>query len=154
MVAEFAQKLTLVLVPVLIGLLLAGVFEPLVDRGGRRLPGWVTPLVIVLVLLVATLGGVWILGQRIASEVPELTGDLNAGVQDLANRLGVDVPSFLNGPSRQEKAGDGAATFSGATEVVKLGTEIIFGFFLDPRAPPFSWRMYRRASRPLRSCLS
>lgn len=142
MVAEFAQKLTLVLVPVLLALLLAGVFEPLVDRGGRRLPGWVTPLVIVLVLLVATLGGVWILGQRIASEVPELTGDLNTGVQDVTNRLGVDVPSFFDGATQDKEArpgaaggqgtgaGDGGAAFGGAADVVKLGTEIIFGFFL------------------------
>lgn len=130
LVAELAQKLTVIVVPVLVALLLAGVFEPLVARSRRRLPDWVTPLAIVLVLLVLTLGGLWILGQRIASEVPELTSDLKTAAQDVASRLGVDVPSFLEGSSQGPQGGARAAAFGDATEVIKLGTEIIFGFFL------------------------
>jgi predicted PurR-regulated permease PerM len=132
--AELAQKITVAILPVLVAVMLAGVLHPLVARGGRRgWSDWVTPLLAVLAMLavvVAVVGGI---GVRINGQLPALQEDLRGAAADIEQRFGLQLPSVGGSPS-----GSGSSSGSGgsgsvvpdATELLRLGSEVLFGFFL------------------------
>lgn len=141
--AMLARALTPVLVPVLVALLLAGVLAPVVDRLGGRGPSWLAPLGAVLVVLLVVVGAFASIGLRVSEQLPQLRQDLEGLLGDAAQRFGIEVPPVLPGgnagPSGADggsgDSSDGASSGGGAgvgiaTEVVRVGTGVLFGFFL------------------------
>lgn len=134
-VAEMAQKLTVALLPVLVALLLAGVLHPLVARAeDRAWPSWLAPLLAVLVLLVlvvVVIGGV---GVRLNDQLPVLREDLRSAAEDIEQRFGLELPAM--GSSSSTSSGSSSSSDSSsslvpaATELLRLGTEVLFGLFL------------------------
>lgn len=124
--AELAQKLTVALLPVVISLLLAGVLHPLVARAdGRRWPSWVAPLLAVLAVLVLVVGLVAGVGVRLNDQLPALQQDLRSAAQGIEQRFGVELPSMGGSGS-----GSGSIVPE-ATELLRLGGEVLFGLFLS-----------------------
>ena len=126
LLAELVQKLTLIVVPVAIALLLAAVLHPLVRRFDREgLPPWLVPLATVLTLLVVLTAGTLAIGVRISEQLPELRDDFQTSLEDLEQRYSIELPSL---PGTDGSSGSPSA--SDATEAVRLGGEILFGLFL------------------------
>ncbi|MGY2079102.1 AI-2E family transporter [Modestobacter sp. SYSU DS0657] len=111
LLAGLAGQLTLVLVAVLTGLLIAGVAAPAVRwASGRGVPRWVSAGLAVLLLL-AVLAGVGLgLAARIVAQLPQLRDALDRLSTELSDRFGVSVPSLgeLLGGGGQGDAGVGA----------------------------------------------
>lgn len=126
-VAELAQKLTVALLPILVALLLAGVLEPVVDRAeDRGWRSWVAPLLAVLallVLLVALIGGV---GVRLNDQLPALRQDLRSAATDIEQQFGLELPAIGSSDSSDSSS----SLVPAATELLRLGTEVLFGLFL------------------------
>lgn len=125
LLAEFAVKLTLVLVAVLVALLITGVFAPVVqwgaDKGLRR---WIASGLVILALLGAIGGLGTVLGKRVSQEVPELRQQLQAASEDLSQRFGVDVPVL--GASGRPGATQGAgASGDSALPSVKASAKVV-----------------------------
>jgi predicted PurR-regulated permease PerM len=128
--AELAQKLTVALLPVVIALLLAGVLHPLVAPADRRgWPSWVAPLLAVLAVLVVVVGLVAGVGVRLNDQLPALQQDLRSAAQDIEQRFGIDLPGMSGSSS---SAGSGSSSIvPDATELLRLGSEVLFGLFLS-----------------------
>lgn len=127
--AELAQKLTVALLPVLVALLLTGVLHPLVARTDRRdWPSWIAPLLAVLAVLVLVVALVAGVGVRLNDQLPALRQDLRTAAQDIEQRFGVELPAM--GDSSGEGSGS-ASMVPGATELLRLGSEVVFGIFLS-----------------------
>lgn len=120
LLAVLVAKVTLVAVTVLVGLLLAGVLEPVVDRVERVVRRWVAALVVVLALLVMLVGAVWLLGERIAEQVPDLRDQMQQALDDLSGAMGVQLglSDALGGGSGGGSGGrsDGAGAEGGRAD--------------------------------------
>lgn len=138
--AELTQKLTVAVLPVLVALLFAGVLEPVSRRLSRPgWPDWVGPLVAVLALLVVVVAVVVGVGVRLNDQLPALEQDLRSAAQDVESRFGVQLPgvgsSGGSGSSEASGSASGGGSSSngvlpGFTEALRLGSEVLFGFFL------------------------
>ncbi|GAA4742916.1 AI-2E family transporter [Modestobacter marinus] len=126
LLAGFAVKLTLVLVAVLTGLLLAGVAAPAVGWASRRgVPRWVSAGAAVLLLLVVLVGAGLGLAARIASQLPQLRDALDRVSTQLSERFGTSMPSLGD-----VVGGQGGA---GVTELIgpaRTLLEVALGVFL------------------------
>ncbi|WP_249523229.1 AI-2E family transporter [Modestobacter marinus] len=126
LLAGFAVKLTLVLVAVLTGLLLAGVAAPAVGWASRRgVPRWVSAGAAVLLLLVVLVGAGLGLAARIASQLPQLRDALDRVSTQLSERFGTSMPSLGD-----VGGGQGGA---GVTELIgpaRTLLEVALGVFL------------------------
>lgn len=138
--AELAQKLTVAVLPVLAALLLAGVLEPFVRRIGRTgWPEWIAPLIVVLALLLVIVALVVGVGVRLNDQLPALEQDLRSAAQDAEERFGVQLPGVGESSGSAPASGSSGSSSSGSSsdgflpgfsEALRLGTEILFGFFL------------------------
>lgn len=111
--AWLARTLTLVVVPVLVGILLAGAFQPPVAWAVRKgMPRWAAALVAVLTFLSAVVVVATVVGVRIADQVPQLTEQLTTAVEQAEQRLGITLPE----PPGADDGGQGgeAADASGS----------------------------------------
>lgn len=127
-VAELAQKLTVALLPILVAMLLTGVLHPLVARAeDRGWPSWGAPLLAVFALLavvVVLIGGV---GVRLNDQLPALREDLRSAAEDIEQRFGLELPAMGSSSS----SGSSSSLVPDATELLRLGTEVLFGLFLS-----------------------
>lgn len=142
LLAELAQKLTVIVVPVAVALLLTAVFQPVVARLDRdRLPDWLVPLGVVLVLLALIVGITLAIGVRIAEQLPQLHEDFSQALSDVEERYSVQLPALPGSGSSESSGGQstsggdgsgggGGVSASEATSAVRLGAEILFGLFL------------------------
>lgn len=129
-VAWLAVKLTLLVVAVAVGLLIAGVFMPLVERAPG--PRWWSSLAIVLGVLALLVAAAFFLGQRIAEQLPELRDQLGNAIDSVSQAVGfeIPVPSALSGDGGGD-GGDGSV--AGATEIIGFASstfELLVGVFL------------------------
>lgn len=126
--AEFTQKITVAVMPVIVALLLTGVLHPLVARAERReWPSWIAPLLAVLASLAVIVVLIAGIGVRLNDQLPELRDDLQSAAGDIEGRFGLELPAIGS------SSGDGSTSSSiipDATELLRLGTEILFGLFL------------------------
>lgn len=126
--AEFAQKITVAVLPVVVALLLTGVLHPLVARAeDRDWPSWIAPLLAVfgvLVLVVVLIAGV---GVRLNDQLPALQGDLKSAAQDIEQRFGLELPA-MGGSSASSSSS--SSIVPDGTELLRLGSEVLFGLFL------------------------
>lgn len=130
--AELAQKLTVALLPVIVALLLAGVLHPLVARAADRgWPSWVAPLLAVLAVLVLVLGLVIGVGVRLNDQLPALQQDLRSAAQDIEQRFGLELPAMGSSASSSGSASGSSSIVPDATELLRLGSEVLFGLFLS-----------------------
>ncbi|MGY1839880.1 MULTISPECIES: AI-2E family transporter [unclassified Modestobacter] len=126
LLAGLAVKLTLVLVALLTGLLLAGVAAPAVGWASRRgVPRWVSAGAAVLLLLVVLAGVGLGLTARIAAQLPDLRDALDRVSTQLSEGLGISMPSLgdLTGGG-QGSAGVGALI--GPAQTVLEGLLAVF----------------------------
>lgn len=138
LLALLVSRLTLLVVPLAVGLLIAGVFIPVVEWTDRRhVPRWLSSLVVVLGLLAAVGGAVAVLGARVAEELPRLRDQLAQAMDQMSGTMGVSLP----GPAALTGSGDGSGAGSGGggllggslTEALGLATttfEVFVGVFL------------------------
>lgn len=127
-IAEFAQKITVAVMPVVVALLLTGVLHPLVARAERRdWPDWIAPLVAVLAALAVLAGLIAGVGVRLNDQLPALQQDLQEAGQDLEQRFGIQLP--VMGGSSDQGAASGSLVPEGS-ELLRLGSEVLFGIFL------------------------
>lgn len=133
--AEFIERLTIVVVPVLLALLVAAVFRPAVARLQHpRLPEWVVPLLVVLIALAVIVGAAAFAATRVAAQLPELRDQAAQVREDLTQNLGIDLPQ-IPGVGAQSSSSNGSAPGSAgarqaAVEALSIGTEILVGLFL------------------------
>lgn len=131
MVASFLSLLSVIVIPVALALLLAGVLEPLVRRGQDvGGPDWAAPLAAVLVVLVVVVAVVAGVGVRIADQLPQLRQDFSSSLQDLEDRFSVQLPELPGSGSPDGGSSRSSSVPSGASEIIRIGAEILFGFFL------------------------
>lgn len=124
LLAELVQKLTLIVVPVAVAVLLAAVLHPVALRFERdRLPDWVVPLALVVLVLVVLLGVTLAVGARISDQLPELREDFQQAVEDLENRYSIELPTLPGTEGSSDLGGS-------APEVLRVGGEVLFGAFL------------------------
>ena len=133
------RLLTVVVVPVLLALLLTAVLHPMVRRAPDTWPSWPAPLAAVLVVGAVVVGAITGLGVRIAEQLPEFRDDYRSFAVDVEDGLGIELPDLPGGDAEALSDGsdgtgsttetDSAASGS-ATEIIGLGAEILFGFFL------------------------
>lgn len=132
-VAYALRTLTVIVVPIAIALLLAGVLEPLARRLHRdRFPDWLVPLVLVLGVLGLLVAGVAGLGVRLADQLPTLRDEFSSSLQDVEDRFSIQLPD-LPGSDASGSSGSSGGTsgrLSDAAEIIRLGAEILFGAFL------------------------
>lgn len=141
------RTLTVIVVPIAVALLLAGVLEPLVRRLQRdRFPDWLVPFALVIGVLVLLVAGVLGLGARLADQLPSLRDEFSSSLQDLEDRFSIrlpDLPGSESAGSSESSSGStgGSSSSSGsssvasgrlsdAAEIIQLGAEILFGAFL------------------------
>lgn len=138
-VAWLARTLTLVVVPVLVGILLAGAFEPPVTWAVRKgMPRWAAALVAVLTFLSAVIVVATVVGVRIADEVPQLTEQLANAVGQAEERLGIalpDPPGAGEGQEEQETTAGGTSggvgeQTDGTASTLRRGFEVLAASFL------------------------
>lgn len=135
LLAELADRLTLLLVSVLVAMLVAGVFVPVAQwLTGRGLPRWVAAGCVIGSLLVVVLGVTAGLGARVADEAPQLREQLQSASSDLSDRFGVDLP-LSGGPSGSDgqAAGDGGGNGLPdglAASSARAAADVLVGFFL------------------------
>lgn len=161
--ALLASRLTFLVLPVAVGLLVAGVFAPVVawtDR--RRVPRWLSCLLVVLGLLAAVVGAGVLIGARVAEQLPQLRDQLGQATDQLSRTLGITLPSpgdlgggdgnasgqSGNGPlggSLTEALGVAATTF----EVFVAGfLTLAFAFlFLKDGRQMWTWLLQRVPAR-------
>ncbi|MGY2064016.1 AI-2E family transporter [Blastococcus sp. SYSU DS0619] len=147
LLAGFAVKLTVLLVAVLVGLLVAGVFAPAVAWAGRRgVPRWVAAGGAVLLLLGALVGAVVGLGVRIAEQLPRLRDQFEQAASDLSERFGVSLPwtGSASGSGGGTGSGTGAGQLLGpaqtAAEVLVASFLALALAFLFLVSGPDMWR--------------
>ncbi|MCO8127758.1 AI-2E family transporter [Acidimicrobiia bacterium EGI L10123] len=128
--AELAQKLTVALLPVLVALLATGVLHPVVARVDRRgWPSWVAPLLAVLAMVILVVGMVGGVGVRLNDQLPVLQQDLRSAAQDIEDRFGLELPAM--GGSGEGSGSGSSSIVPDATELLRLGSEVLFGLFLS-----------------------
>jgi putative heme transporter len=129
-VAYALRTLTVIVVPIAVALLLAGVLEPLARRLHRdRFPDWLVPLVLVLGVLGLLVAGVAGLGVRLADQLPTLRDEFSSSLQDVEDRFSVQLPD-LPGSDSSGSSGGTSGRLSDAAEIIRLGAEVLFGAFL------------------------
>lgn len=127
LLAELAGRLTLVLVAVLVGLLLAGVFTPVVEWAtGKGLRRWIAAAAVVLLLLGVLGAAVFGLSLRVAEQLPELRQQLSTVSDDLTRQLGVELPSLGGGSG----GSSGSSLPSGVASSAKVAADVFVGLFL------------------------
>ena len=135
LLAVLADRLTLLLVSVLVAMLIAGVFAPVAQwLAGKGLPRWIAAGCVIGVLLVVVLGVIAGLSARVADQTPQLRDQLRSASSDLSDRLGVDLP-LSGGSSGQDgqASGDGGGSSlpDGLAESsVRVVADVLVGFFL------------------------
>lgn len=144
-IAELAQKLTVALLPIIVALLLTGVLHPLVAKADDRdWPSWIAPLLAVLAVLALVVLLVAGVGVRLNDQLPALQEDLRSAAQDIEDRFGLELPALGSGSESSSGSGSGSTSGSGsesssgsssivpdATELLRLGSEVLFGLFLS-----------------------
>lgn len=126
LLAELIGKLTLVVVAVLVALLLAGVFAPVVQwAAGRGVRRWMAAAAVVLALLGVLAGTVFGLSLRVVDQLPELRQQLQSVSGDLAGALGLQRPSLGGSGS-----GGGSSALPGLAGSARLAADVLVGFFL------------------------
>lgn len=132
--SAFIVRLTIAIVPVLLALLIAAVFHPLVDRLQHpRMPDWLLPLLVVLALLGSLFGIVALVGTRVASQVPELRQQAEQLSAKIKQQTGIplpEIPSLHGGSSAGGGGGSAGGVVGAAPEAIGIGTEILVGLFL------------------------
>ena len=156
-----------ILVPVLVSLLLAALWAPVVALLGRRgVPRGLGALVAVLLTIGIVLGLFALVGTQAANGFGDLRDEAVAGVNDLQQRL-ADSPLHLSGTALSDavdKAETAAsdnrsALLTGALGVASTATKVAEGlfialfstfFFLSSGSRIWAWllRMCPRARRP------
>lgn len=115
-VAYTLRTLTVIVVPIALALLLAGVLEPLARRlDNDRLPDWLVPFLLVLGVLALLVAGVAGLGVRLADQLPTLRDEFSASLQDVEDRFSIQLPD-LPGSSSSEGASGSSEGSSGSAE--------------------------------------
>ena len=130
LLAGFAVKLTLLIVAVLVGLMLAGVMAPAVAwADARGMPRWMAAGAAVLVLLGVLVGAVAGLGVRIAQQLPQLRDQFQQAAADLSGTFGVRLP--WNGSSSGSGGGQNGGTGAGdLLAPAQTAAEVLVGAFL------------------------
>ena len=131
------DRLTVVVVPILVALLLAGVLQPLVRRAPARWPSWLAPLLVTLTVAGIVMAAVAGLGLRLVEELPHLRQEFSDALSDSEQRFGVELPDLpqIGTSSPQQSQGPASGSSEGlvsgsAREIVHVGLEVLFGFFL------------------------
>ena len=133
--SAFLVRLTVVVVPVLLALLLTAVLHPVAARlHHERLPEWVGPIVCVLAVLAILVGTFAVTGSRVAEQVPELV-DQAAQLREQLNRsTGISLPPIPRPGASSDGSGSSGNGLDGAgaaaTEALGIATEILVGLFL------------------------
>ncbi|MDD9207563.1 AI-2E family transporter, partial [Georgenia sp. 10Sc9-8] len=148
--AELATKVTLLLVAVLVGLLLAGVFAPAVRWGARhRVPPGAAAAAAVVVVLALVAGAAAGIGARVEEQLPQLREEMQSASQQLSDTLGVEIPGLGSGSEESsdgssgsgstEASGDssgsgssmgGSSIFGDVLSSVRVVFDVLIGFFL------------------------
>ena len=162
LLALLVLRLTLLVVPLAVGLLIAGVFIPVVEWADRhRVPRWLSSLVVVLGLLGLLVAVLSLLGARVAEQLPRLRDQLGQAMDQVSRTLGVTLPtpSNLGGGGSGGSGGSGGALGSSLTEVlgvaattfevfVALFLALAFAFlFLKDGADMWGWLVRRLPPR-------
>ena len=130
LLAELAQKLTFLIVAVLLALLVAGVFAPTVHWATRKgLPRWVAAAAVVVVVLAAVSGAAGLISASVADQLPQLRDQLTSAADDLSARLGVALPSASSGEG-SSSSGSGSSVLSGLASSARVAADVALGFFL------------------------
>lgn len=140
LLAELASRLTLLVVPVAVGLLVAGVFAPVVGWADHhRAPRWLSSLVVVLGLLAVVVGAATLIGARVAEQVPRLRDQLGQALDQVSRTLGVTLPrpgglagggNDDGGGSTQGGGGGPGGSLSEALGVATTTLEVFVAGFL------------------------
>ncbi|GAB2685184.1 hypothetical protein GCM10027194_18540 [Thalassiella azotivora] len=133
LLAELATSLTVLLVPVAVALLLAGVLAPAVEWGERhrvpRVLGAAAGTAVVVALLV---GAGWAIGERVADQLPDLRAQLRDAAQQVSQTFGVQVPGVVTGGGGGGGSGSaaGPGVLGQLASSLGIAVDVVIGLFL------------------------
>ena len=137
--SALAVRLTVVVVPVLLAMLLTAVLHPIAARlHHERLPDWVGPIVCVLAVLAILVATFAVTGTRVAEQIPKLAEQASQLREQIISSTGISIPpipqpggsSAASSSSASGGGGSSSGARQAATKALGLATEILVGLFL------------------------
>jgi predicted PurR-regulated permease PerM len=134
LVAQAVGKVSVVVAPLAIAVLLAAMLRPLVDRGATVMPRGLATLATILGLIAVVAGGLTLVTTQVASGLPDMRDRLRAGTDSVLAWLS-DGPLHLTADRLQTAVDQVRATVgahsnelaTGAIEVGHTAVDVIAG---------------------------
>ena len=120
LLGEAIGRVSVIVAPLAIAVLLAAMLRPLVDRIPGRVPRWAAALVVVVGVLALVLGALAAVTTQLASGLPGMRRQLASGT-DAALRWLEDGPLHLTADRLQEAVGQVRSLISSHSEALAAG---------------------------------